>query len=328
MQKGVLISAVVVLVTLVGFALGPRVVIDESIYQARLPRDLSSYIDSSEQQFPDLVLGTERKIVWRQEPGARTSLSIVFIHGFSASRAELSPLCDTLASILRANLYYARLSGHGRSGRALAEASVNDWLNDVVESVEIGKRIGDMVILIGNSTGATLVSWFLTSQNTDNIVASILLSPNFGPKDSRAKMLLLPWGLQIAEMFVGKNHSWEPHNRDQARFWTTEYPTEALLPMIGLVDLVSRQDFSQITSPILVLYSRRDSVVDPLRIEARFKEVGSLRKQLVSLETSDPSHHILAGQILSPQTTDNVVAVIESYLAVALSDPNWLFAGV
>ncbi|MDD4273595.1 MAG: hypothetical protein PHG14_07705 [Desulfobacter postgatei] len=38
----------------------------------------------------------------------------VYIHGFSATRKETAPLSDLVAKTLNANLFYTRLSGHGR----------------------------------------------------------------------------------------------------------------------------------------------------------------------------------------------------------------------
>jgi hypothetical protein len=116
---------------IVVFLLGPRVPIDEEISRRALPDDLDSYVDSVESQYSDIVEGTGRKIVWWSNPESKTSVSFVFIHGFSSTRAELAPLCDSLARRFRANLFYARLTGHGRPGAELAKAQVNNWLNDV-----------------------------------------------------------------------------------------------------------------------------------------------------------------------------------------------------
>ena len=62
----------------------------------------------------------------------QTQWAVVYIHGFSASRMETAPLADTIATALGANLFYARLAGHGRGGAAMGEPSVQDWLADGV----------------------------------------------------------------------------------------------------------------------------------------------------------------------------------------------------
>lgn len=320
--KGVVFG---IIVATVAIALGPRPEIASDVRTPDLPPDLVRYNDSLESRFTDITQGAERSIVWHEEH-EQTALSIVYIHGFSATRAETAPLCDSLAQRLRANLFYTRLTGHGRTGQALAEASAEDWLRDMVEAVEIGKRLGEQVILIGNSTGAPLVSWYLATQTTDRVLAAVLMSPNFGPRDSRTKILLWPWGGQIAELLVGSTRSWEPLNELQQRFWTTSYPTSALLPMMALVDMVISLDLSQISVPVLVLYSPQDRVIDPEKAVGAFRRIGSTRKFLVPTETDDPSGHILAGEIISPRTTRSALQTIESFVATSLLDPDWLIA--
>jgi poly(3-hydroxyalkanoate) synthetase len=96
--------------------------------------------------------------------------------------------------------------------------------------------------------------------------------------------------------------------------------------MMGLVDLVDQLDLQGITTPVLVLYSEHDTVIDTARVLDTFEAIGSASKRIVGVETDDRSGHILAGVILSPSTTAVVGRIIESYLAEILADPNWLFA--
>ncbi|KZL20096.1 hypothetical protein PsAD2_01582 [Pseudovibrio axinellae] len=60
---------------------------------------------------------------------------------------------------MEANLYYTRLTGHDRTGEALAEATLYDRINDLAEAVEIGRQIGEKIIIVSTSTGATLSAW-------------------------------------------------------------------------------------------------------------------------------------------------------------------------
>ena len=71
----------------------------------------------------------------------------------------MRPLPDKVAAALGANLFYTRLTGHGQDGAAMAEGSVNAWINDYAEAIAIGRAIGDKVVVIGTSTGASLATW-------------------------------------------------------------------------------------------------------------------------------------------------------------------------
>ncbi|MEL6349523.1 MAG: alpha/beta hydrolase, partial [Myxococcota bacterium] len=94
---------------------------------------LSDWVAERERAFDDIIPGAERHIILRQE--ARTPLSIVYIHGFSASRPEISPVCERVSEALNANLYFTRLQGHGRSSLdAMADATVEGWLTDMAEA--------------------------------------------------------------------------------------------------------------------------------------------------------------------------------------------------
>ncbi len=293
------------------FFAGPRVPIDETIRPVRLPADLDAYLAQSESQFNDIVPGAEKTIQWAFPDKRKTALAIIYFHGYSATRQETSPLSEDMASQLNANLYLTRLTGHGRSGDAMAEASVNDWLNDAQEALAIGQQIGEKVIVIGVSTGGTLASWLAAQPETNALAAAILISPNFAPRDSNSEILLLPWGGTIAGLLIGDQRSWQPANEMQAEFWTESYPTTALLPMMGLVELTRSQDLAQIDIPILTIYSPNDEVVNAGKIEEAHQAFGSSRKAIIPIESvGDPSNHVLAGDILSPDDTQQLLEMI------------------
>ena len=115
--------------------------------------DIDNLLENQEKMVRFLRPGTEKKVLWANGNGVKTKTSIVFIHGFSASRVEIDPVVDLIAVELNANVYFTRLRGHGQDGKALGEATYEQLLNDTREAIEIGKSIGDDVVLIGCSTG-------------------------------------------------------------------------------------------------------------------------------------------------------------------------------
>ncbi|MEZ4699208.1 MAG: alpha/beta fold hydrolase [Rhodothermales bacterium] len=306
----------------IAFVLGPRPDVDETIQPLDLPADLDTYLATSEARFDDIIPGAEKTIVWANPEKARTPVSVVYLHGFSATRQETSPLSDSVAARLGANLFYTRLAGHGRSDDAMGEARINDWLNDTMEAYAIGQRLGERVVVIGTSTGGTLATWLAAQPDTDALMAVVLISPNYGPKDKMSGLLLWPWGKQLARMVVGPYYIWEPANEQHARYWKTRHPSSALVPMMGLVDLVNRLDFGRIQTPLLVVCSPDDQVVDPIRIAEAYPRFGSSVKELVLVEEAgDPSNHVLAGAILSPRETMPTVERIVTFLAPLAAEP-------
>jgi esterase/lipase len=315
MKKIALGFVIVVGILIIIFLVGPRPPIDTQLKTITLPDDLDQYLAQSEAQFTDIVPGTEKTIIWANAAKTKTPLAIVYLHGYSATRQETAPLSDELAAQLGANLYYARLAGHGRTGAAMTEATVNDWFNDTMEALEIGKRLGDKVIVIGTSTGGTLATWLAEQPNTEAVLAYVLISPNFGPRDPNSEILTLPWAPQFTPLLLGPEYSWTPANALQDKYWTHKYPSTALVTMMGLVKYVRESNFASITKPMLVIYSPNDQVVNPQEIERRYAQIGSETKNLVPIaESGNPENHVLAGDIRAPNNTQNVEKLILDFV--------------
>ena len=161
---------------------------------------LDDHLKKTESGVRALHPDCEKKIVWASESGVKSITSVVFIHGFSATRFECSPVIDMVAEKLEANLYFARLRGHGQDGRALAESSFDEFMEDTIEAIEIGKTIGDEVIVIGSSTGCSLIHVALGQG--EQIKSAVYISPNFGPKPLKGQALRIPGAKFLVPLIV------------------------------------------------------------------------------------------------------------------------------
>ena len=296
-----------VVILALAFVLGPRVPVDTTIRfdPSVIGDDPQAYVAKVEAGVPGIRDGLEKEIVWADPMvHARTPLSIVYIHGFSASKGEIRPLPDEVAEQLDANLFYTRLTGHGEDGAAMADGSVNAWINDYEEALAIGRAIGDKVIVIGTSTGGSLAAWAATQPGaSDGVAAIAFISPNFGVQASGAEILTMPWGKQIAELVAGKERSFVPRNALHEKFWTTKYPITATLPMAALTELAYAAPVEKATVPALFIFSDLDKVVRHDRTREIAGRWGGPH-ELVPIESSgDPDNHVLAGDALSPSTT-------------------------
>lgn len=300
------VALIVSLVIWDAFLLGPVPEVDTTVREVALPQRLDALeaqLAAEEAAVADVISGAEKRIVWANPVSpARTPLAVVYLHGFSATRQETAPLSDRVARGLGANLYYTRLTGHGRDGAALGEATVNAWLNDAYAAYRVGQRLGQRVILVGTSTGATLAAWLATQPDVE-LAAQVWISPNFAVRSQAARLLHAPWGGDLAQLVVGPERSWQAHNPAQEQFWTTRYPTRVLLELAGLLDLLASTDLSATRAPTLCLIAPDDRVIDPAVARARFAELPD-PKQLIEVTSSgDPSHHVLAGDVLAPDDT-------------------------
>lgn len=296
-----------VLILVAAFLLGPRVAVDTIVTfdPAVIGNDPEAYLANVEAAVPGIRQGLAKEIVWADPATkAKTSIAVVYIHGFSASKGEVRPLPDIVAAGLKANLFYTRLTGHGRDGAAMAEGSINAWVNDYAEALAIGRAIGNKVLVIGTSTGASLaVQATATDAASQGVAAIAMISPNFGVQASGAEILTMPWGGLIAEMVIGKERGFEPSNDAQRLIWTFRYPTVATLPMAALTRLAREAPVEATTIPALFIFSDADTVVRPdLTREIAARWGGP--HELVPVEKSgDPDNHVIAGDALSPETT-------------------------
>lgn len=304
----------------VAFAAGPRTSVDPEVAVPRLPDapvELDLLLEASEAHYPDIVPGTEKRILWA-DPGAprRTEYAVVYLHGFAATHRESAPLTERLAHELGANAFLTRLTGHGRTPEALGEAGAGQWLRDTAEAMEVGRRIGRRTILVGISTGGMLATWAAAHPEwRQGVAALVIISPNYAMADRRAWILDLPWGGAIARLVQGPEHGFEPRNELHRRYWTERYPTRVLVELGALVRIADAGLMGRVSAPTLMFLSPRDRVMDPAVAERRFGELGSAGRRLVRVSRIPGSaEHVLAGDILAPGRTSAVLSEILSFV--------------
>ncbi len=282
-----------------------------------LPSDLDAWLEETERDADSLyglVPGSEKRIRWQQQ-GTRTPIAVVNLHGFSATRQELAPLADVVSDALGANLFETRLTGHGRETTRLEDVQAEDWIADAREALAIGETIGERIVLIGNSTGATLALAMLGDEAMRNVDAIILVSPNIAPADPAAQWITRPGGPILLRLMAGDSISWEPLNEQQEIYWTTTYPSEATVQVMRLADRAKALLSRPFEQEVLMLVAPGDQVVSPDAALEAFEAIQSPRKQLIEFtDSEDPKHHILAGDIVSPGTTGIVAELIVDFL--------------
>jgi len=276
--------------------------------------DVEKQIKFDESSVPNLRTNIEKKIIWAEKSSQRTPLSIVFIHGFSATRVEMSPVIEKVAKALGANVFLTRLSGHGQDGDALSNATFDDWISDTAEAINIGEVIGNEVILIGSSTGCSLIHSIIEKQT--KVRSIIYVSPNFGPSSYKGHFLRLPGAKWFIPLILGREHSFTPKNSEHERCWTTRYPTKALFPVKDSVIAASLANHSKIKLPILFWFSDYDKVVSPKATRRIISKMGNnveIFNPILSLK-DDPSKHGVLGDILSPTKTNQGVNKILEWI--------------
>lgn len=283
-----------------------------------LPADIDRYITQRERQADAkhaLIPGTEKRILWQIRKGQKTDYSVVYLPGFSATRQEIAPTAELVADALNANLFETRLAGHGRIADAMQGVRAEDWLDDAAEALAIGSQLGERIVIIGTSTGATLALAMIGHPAMENVESIVVISPNFAPRDAAAQWLTKPAGPLLARLTVGETRSWVPHNEEQGRYWSTSYPTKAVVEVMRLVDYANSRLPLKLDQSLLTIMSPNDLVVSPEATRAALAKIDARQMQLIEVENAgDPSNHVLAGRILSPENTATVAAKIVEFV--------------
>ena len=286
--------------------------------RAEVGADIDAHFAKVEAQFDDIVPGTEKRIVWAGEAGARTEWSVLYVHGFSATSEEIRPVPDKVAEALGANLIFTRLQGHGRGPDALADGTVQGWVNDLAEGMAAARAVSDKVIVLSTSTGSTLVTALARDTVVmDGVAGLIMVSPNYGLNNPLAPLLSWPAARYWLPPLAGARRSFEPQNEGHATYWTTEYDSVAVMPMVALIDAVNDMDHAEQSLPALFWFATADEVVQPARtaeIAAAWGGPSTVVNPVMG-DGDDPQSHVIAGDILSPGQTDAAVAGMLDWIA-------------
>lgn len=261
--------------------------------------------------------GLGKQIVWADPVRKqKTRFALVYVHGFSASAAEVRPLPDLVAQALGANVFFTRLHGHGLvDPDAMGRATIEDWAGDVGEALAIGRILGEEVIVLSTSTGASLVTWALARPTlVKHVRASVFLSPNYGVQAAGSFLLTGPLGERLARLLIGERGGFEPISPLNAHNWTTDYPVRALVPMAQSVRLANHTRVEDIKVPALFLQSAEDKVVRPDRTAAVAARWGGPHALIDPGPTGDANNHVIAGDTYSPETTAPMAQTILDWL--------------
>lgn len=307
-----------ILVGLAVFMLGPKpdANVELTFEEGDIGDDPVAYLESSEANIANLIPGAEKEIIWNNPADRqRTKLSVIYIHGFSATKHETRPVPDNIAEALGANLYFSRMTGHGRDGEGLAEASAQDWVNDFAEAIAIGEKLGEKVVVIATSNGAAITTHGLSNPDlSENVAAAVYMSPNFELRGISTWLANIPWAEKILPLLGGDTQHWNPENELHGKWWTNTYPTSALFPMTSLLKVVKNLDKSKIDTPTMFIYSPEDTVVVVEEIPKVAAQWGGATELLEIKEVGNPSKHVIAGDIVAAGNNDLITDAAVAWL--------------
>lgn len=291
------------------FRFGPRPVLDSRLPDTQVPgslepAELETWLIAHEAGHEGVIEGTDARIEWADGPGV-TDLCFLYVHGFSATRQEIAPVPERIASHFHANAVYTRLAGHGLAENAM-EATAEHWLQSLVDSWEVASQVGKKVVVIATSTGAPLCIWLNEHiARRDQVHAFIFLSPNFKVRNPFGFLLTWPWAEQWVPYIIGREHSWEPATLQVAKYWTHRYGSQAIIEMQKVVDWTRKLEPNSGKLPLATFYMEGDPTVNHGAAVDFHERWDSDHKALhrVDIDIEVPQH-VFVGDISAPQRND------------------------
>ncbi len=199
--------------------------------------------------------GNQEKLV-RFSPG-RTKLAILYIHGWSASRAEGEEVMDRVAAKLKANIYYLRLPGHGATKEDFAAVTYRDYIDQAEEAFAMMPLLGERVVVAGSSMGG-LLGTYLAAEYPGRVAALVLASPFYDFASPSTKLFYYPGGTTLVELLQGKvrRPTADPtHSSEWEKYWTVEKYYSSFKSAADMVKRAARESvYRKITDPVLMLY--------------------------------------------------------------------------
>lgn len=313
-------------IIIVTYLLGPKP--QPPLYVTILPavpaiNQLENYVKSMESKYK-IKPNNEAEIVWADTANKQqTAYAVVYLHGYSASKEEGNPIHINLAKKIKANLYLSRLADHGIDTVSAMEYLTADRLwESAKQALEIGKRLGKKVILVGTSTGGTLA--LKLAATYPDIYSIILISPNVAINESLAFLANNPWGLQMSRLVRGgKEEIVEGKSDEYKKYWYTQYRFESVVQLEELVETsMTEETFKNVKQPLLlVYYYKNEQEQDPVvKVDAMLKmydELGTPPDLKSKIAIPNGGAHVLGSHITS-KDLESVEKAIDGFVVKIL----------
>lgn len=225
---------------------------------------LADSLAQAEQSVPYLKPNNEARIIWADSLPKPTEYALVYLPGFTATYVEGDPIHREFAARYGCNLYVPRWRDHGLQVEdKLLHYHADSVLETAAHALAVGHRIGQKVLLMSTSTGGTL-SLFLAAQYPELVDGIIAYSPNIRIKSESAKVLTMPWGLQMARLMAGGTHRGFEAEAEFKKYWYNRYRLEGLVQLQNMVEhTMTPETFAAVEAPFLLgYYYKNDSIQD------------------------------------------------------------------
>lgn len=294
--------------------LGPVVHYEKPVLKKQISegslQNLDQYIKQQEADIKNLKPGNASDIFWFQDSlKTKTKYSVLYLHGFSASPYEGKELALAFGKKYGCNVYLPRLQDHGRDDiNTFLNLTPQNYLQSAKDALDIARILGDSVIVISCSTGATL--GLILAAEGEKIHSHLMYSPNIAIADKSSVFLMYPWGKQIGKLVLGGDHNVLKYSDEQKKYWNETYHINGLTTLQYLLDnYMNQETLKKVTHPVLLAYYYKDSKnQDPVvSVDAMLKmydNITTAENKKWKKAFPDAGSHMMISSLFSNQMDD------------------------
>ncbi len=220
---------------------------------------------------------------------------VVLSHGYGASPGEVLNLAKYLHKQKGYSVYGVRLKGHGTVAENMLEVSWKDWYNNYQKGYQIIKHYCSEVVLMGFSTGGVL-AMLSASKIKDNIKKVVSINAPIVLMNKKNQLVpAISWWNDLMDKFNLKNIKYEYINTNP-EYPITNYSKNYIKGVLQLRLLIEKctRSLKKIKTPILIIQSNEDPVVDPKSARIILDKIGALSKEFY--EFYSKRHVIIRGK--------------------------------
>jgi pimeloyl-ACP methyl ester carboxylesterase len=322
-------ASIAIVVLIIIYLAGPKLqseAISSSLPELNVNVENVENIVANIEGHQDIRPDNHARIIWANDSlKKKTHYSVLYLHGFGASWYEGHPAHINLSKTIGANLYLSRLHDHGlNSDEALLNMKPHLLYNSAKEALLIAQALGDEVIVMGTSTGATL-ALMLAADYPEMVETLILLSPNIFIDKLSACVLTKPWGLQIARIIGGDGGKYRILTHESEaddKYWYQRYRWEGVVYLQQLLEEnMHPKLFSKITQPIFLGYyykneKEQDNVVDVPAMLEMYSQVKTPEHLKRKVAFPDANNHVIACEAKSESINEVQQEIIDFIFSV------------
>lgn len=325
MKKLLKILLVLVLLSVIGYFLGPRAKFEKVNNTPTSLKvafsDIENYVKEKEAKVPNIKANNQAQFIWADSL-RKTEYAFVYLHGFTASHGEGYPIIQNLAQKYKCNTFLSRIHSHGLNDKdACLNLTPTSMIESAKEAIAIAKTIGHKVIVMSCSTGSTY-SAYLAAADTE-IVAQIMLAPNFDLQDPKSQLMVKPWGKQLMSYMMGGNYRDWGGNDEIRKYWNTIDRIEGYIALRDLLNQTMTVDiFKANKAPIFIGYyykdeAHKDEVISIAAIQNYTQQISSPRSEIKVIPFSTARGHVISSSYMNPEwetVQDSIIQFIDEVI--------------